>query len=55
LFAEDGFRAAFLKDFGAVSTTRYDQGVEDVLDALARQLEQQWDLDHILSLARKVA
>jgi adenosylcobyric acid synthase len=55
LFAEDGFRAAFLKDFGAVSTTRYDQGVEDVLDTLARQLEQQWDLDHILSLARKVA
>ncbi|MDC0431070.1 cobyric acid synthase [Paracoccaceae bacterium] len=55
LFAEDGFRAAFLKDFGAVSTTRYDQGVENVLDALARQLEQQLDLDHILSLAREVA
>ena len=55
LFAEDGFRAAFLKDFGAVSTTRYDQWVEDVLDALARQLEQQLDLDHILSLAGEVA
>jgi adenosylcobyric acid synthase len=55
LFAEDGFRAAFLKDFGAVSTTHYDQGVENVLDALARQLEQQLDLDHILSLAREVA
>jgi adenosylcobyric acid synthase len=55
LFAKDGFRAAFLKDFGAVSTTRYDQGVENVLDALARQLEQQLDLDHILSLAREVA
>ena len=55
LFAEDGFRAAFLKDFGAVSTTRYDQGVENVLDALARQLEQQLDLDHILSMAREVA
>jgi hypothetical protein len=25
------------------------------LDALARQLEQQLDLDHILSLAREVA
>ena len=55
LFAEDSFRAAFLKDFGAVSTTHYDQGVENVLDALARQLEQQLDLDHILSLAREVA
>ena len=55
LFAEDGFRAAFLKDFGAVNTTHYDQGVENVLDALARQLEQQLDLDHILSLAREVA
>jgi adenosylcobyric acid synthase len=55
LFAEDGFRAAFLKDFGAVSTTHYDQGVENVLDALARQLEQQLDLDHILSLAGEVA
>jgi hypothetical protein len=29
--------------------------VENVLDALARQLEQQLDLDHILSLAREVA
>ena len=55
LFAEDGFRAAFLKDFGALSTTRYDQEVENVLDALARQLEQQLDLDHILSLAHEVA
>ena len=54
LFAADAFRAAFLKDFDAVSSIRYDQQVDQVLDTLALQLEQQLDLDQILSLARKV-
>jgi len=54
LFAADAFRAAFLKDFDAVSSIRYDQQVDQVLDTLALHLEQQLDVDQILSLARKV-
>ena len=54
LFAADAFRAAFLKDFDAISSIQYDQQVDQVLDTLALQLEQQLDVDQILSLARKV-
>jgi hypothetical protein len=43
-----------LKDFGVASATNYVQDIQQVLDALADQLESQLDLDHLLSLARPV-
>ena len=55
LFAEDGFRAAWLRRFGAASEIRHDRIIEDTLDALARHLEESLDLDRLLSLAAPVA
>lgn len=54
LFAEDGFRAAFLgalKD-RADSGLAYDAQVEAVLDRLAAHLEAHLDLDRVLAVAR---
>jgi adenosylcobyric acid synthase len=54
IFAANNFRSSFLKDFGVASATNYVQDIQQVLDALADQLENQLDLDHLLSLARPV-
>jgi adenosylcobyric acid synthase len=52
LFASDAFRAAYLRDLGAVSDLRYEDTVEDTLDALADHLERYMDVARLLSLAR---
>ena len=53
MFAEDGFRAAWLAGFGAVASgLRYGAGVESVLDDLAAHLEAHVDVAGLLSLAR---
>ena len=49
LFAEDGFRAAFLAAFGAGSSVRYDAVVEETLDALADHLAAAVDVDGLLA------
>ncbi|MFY9240373.1 MAG: cobyric acid synthase [Roseovarius sp.] len=51
LFASDAFRAAYLADLGAMSEMRFDDSVEDTLDALAAHLETHMDVDQLLSLA----
>ncbi len=53
MFRDDGFRAAYLAGFGVMETgTRYDAGVDAVLDALARHLETYLDVDALLQAAR---
>ena len=53
MFADDGFRAAFLRQIGAqASDLAYGAGVEVVLDALAAHLEQCLDVEGLLTLAR---
>lgn len=53
LFADDGFRAAYLAALGApVSGSRYGETVEATLDALAEHLSAHLDLDQMLALAR---
>ena len=53
LFATDAFRHAFLADIRAGARTRaaYEAQVEDTLDALARHLEANLDLDGLLAAA----
>ena len=51
LFADDGFRAAYLAELGAASAPGYDAGVEATLDALAAHLETHLDLDRIWDLS----
>lgn len=53
LFAADGFRAAFLRQFGAARTgeVTYEAGVDSTLDELAAHLERHLDLDALLALA----
>lgn len=51
LFAEDGFRAAWLARFGQPSALDYGAGVEAVLDRLASHLETHLDIDRMLALA----
>lgn len=51
LFSSDRFRAAYLAGLGATSNLAYEDGVDQVLDALAVHLERNMDLDHLLSLA----
>lgn len=53
LFASDPFRAQFLQGLGHDSTTRYEDGIEDTLDALAAHLERYLDLDQLWELAAK--
>ncbi len=55
LFASDPFRSAFLKTLGGRSETRYEAGVEAVLDGLAEHLAAHLDLDLILAIARSRA
>ena len=52
LFASDGFRAAWLAQFGANSGLHYGADVEAVLDRLAQHLEAHLDIDQLLGLAR---
>src|SRR6185437_12182439 len=52
LFGDDRQRAAWLARFSATATTRYDDGVERTLDALAAHLATHIDLDRLLRLAR---
>ena len=53
LFADDGFRSAFLQQLGAASSaTRYGEGLDRTLDALAAHLEAHLDVDGLLALAR---
>ncbi len=53
LFAEDGFRGAFLAALGAREAGRFthEAAVEDVLDRLAAHITQAVDLDGLLALA----
>lgn len=52
LFASDGFRGAFLREFGAVPTNaRYEASVETVLDGLAEHLEAAVAIDRLLENA----
>ncbi len=53
-FAGDDFRAAFLASLGASSDLRYEQQIEQSLEALAAHLERHLDLDQILALAEEV-
>lgn len=54
LFSEDGFRASVLASLGHESQAGYEDGVEEVLDALADHLERYMDLDQLLELAQPV-
>jgi len=53
LFTDDTFRAAFLADLGAQSTSdSYERNVESTLDDLAAHIEKYVDLDLVQRLAR---
>ncbi len=53
LFASDAYRAQFLGELGAeTSTLRYDSEIDEILDALAAHLETHLDCDAILKLAQ---
>ena len=55
LFAADGFRRAYLDAMGAEqSTLRFDDTVDQTLDALAAHLETHLDMDALLALAAPV-
>lgn len=52
MFRDDAFRAAFLRELGAgPGGLRYDQTVEDTLDALAQHMEAHLDVSGLLDLA----
>ena len=52
MFRDDAFRAAFLRDLGAgPGGLRYDQTLEDTLDALAQHMEAHLDVSGLLDLA----
>ncbi len=56
LFADDGYRAAWLAQQGAsASVTTYGQTVEATLDALAEHMERHLDLDALFATAAPVA
>jgi adenosylcobyric acid synthase len=52
LFGDDLQRKAWLARFSATVTTRYDDGVERTLDALAAHLTAHLDIDRLLRLAQ---
>jgi adenosylcobyric acid synthase len=53
MFAEDGFRRAFLAGFGVQSGAQsYGAVVQQTLDALADHLEAHLDVPGLLALAR---
>ena len=53
IFTSDPFRVDYLANLGITSDIAYEDGVEQVLDALADHLERHMDLDHLLSLAQE--
>ncbi|MCO5130670.1 MAG: cobyric acid synthase [Xanthobacteraceae bacterium] len=53
LFSSDAFRAAWLKELGAMASLRYEARVEAALDALAGHLETHLDIDALLAIARR--
>jgi adenosylcobyric acid synthase len=53
LFSDDAFRSAFLSQLGATSSaSRYGDGLERTLDALAGHLEAHLDVEGLFDLAR---
>ena len=53
MFANDAFRAGFLREIGAAASgLAYGAGIEAALDALAAHLEQHVDVSGLLALAR---
>ncbi|WP_257169122.1 cobyric acid synthase [Bradyrhizobium sp. SRS-191] len=53
LFADDGLRAHWLRQFGATTTgLAYERDVDATLDALAAHLERHVDVNGLLALAR---
>ncbi|MEM6305742.1 MAG: cobyric acid synthase [Pseudomonadota bacterium] len=54
IFSADGFRAAYLGQFGAASALDFEAGIETALDALADHVERYLDVDLLLSLAADV-
>lgn len=53
MFAEDGFRRAFLTALGAAASDQsYSETVDDTLDALAAHMEAHLNIDAMLALAR---
>jgi adenosylcobyric acid synthase len=52
MFADDGFRRAWLAGFGVTASGRYGATVEATLDALADHLEAHLDVAGLLALAR---
>jgi len=53
IFSSDPFRARFLRELGHASQSRYEDGVDETLDALADHLERYLDLDQLWNLAAK--
>ncbi|MGO3934027.1 cobyric acid synthase [Rhodopseudomonas pseudopalustris] len=51
LFSSDGFRRAFLAQFGIASSLAYEARVDAALDALADHLEQHVDIARLLQIA----
>jgi len=54
LFNADAFRAAFLAELGTGSNLNFEDGVEEVLNALAAHVEKYFDVDLMLNLAGDV-
>ncbi|WP_457795501.1 cobyric acid synthase [Methylocystis sp. S23] len=53
LFSEDALRAAFLQSIGAeASPLRFEESIDETLDALAAHCEKHIDLDALLEIAR---
>ncbi|QXT41401.1 cobyric acid synthase [Gymnodinialimonas ceratoperidinii] len=50
MFRDDGFRRAWLAQFGVAQSLSYDTTVEDTLDALAAHLEGVMDIDALLKV-----
>ncbi|WP_025052283.1 cobyric acid synthase [Sulfitobacter noctilucae] len=54
LFNADSFRAAYLMELGAESDLAFDVNIDATLDALARHVEEYFDIDLMLQLAGEV-
>lgn len=54
LFSSDSFRSAFLAQLGVESSLKFEDGVDDTLNALADHVERYFDIDLMLELAGEV-
>jgi adenosylcobyric acid synthase len=53
LFCSDGFRSAFLENLGVSGgDLKYEKNLDDVLNELAKQIEDQLDVDALLEVAK---